>query len=186
MGFSIAEGPDIETDFNNFTALNIPPEHPARQDHDTFYFPEGADGSRADALGTQVSDPIQERHVLKKELGYQVDVQTCPRCEHDFLAFAPRTSSGELDVLRDAAIETVFKPCFSSTPVTRTSDHGGPRPSGRRRAAGPHPPARPRQAVQHAVEFRRTRQAAPAVRDGQKPAAPARAAGRFGRKPGLR
>ena len=32
MGFSIAEGPDIETDFNNFTALNIPPEHPARQD----------------------------------------------------------------------------------------------------------------------------------------------------------
>ena len=40
MGFSIAEGPDIETDFNNFTALNIPPEHPARQDHDTFYFAE--------------------------------------------------------------------------------------------------------------------------------------------------
>ena len=38
MGFSIAEGPDIETDFNNFTALNIPPEHPARQEHDTFYF----------------------------------------------------------------------------------------------------------------------------------------------------
>ncbi len=42
MGFSIAEGPDIETDFNNFTALNIPPEHPARQDHDTFYFAPGA------------------------------------------------------------------------------------------------------------------------------------------------
>ena len=42
MGFSIAEGPDIETDFNNFTALNIPPEHPARQDHDTFYFPRSA------------------------------------------------------------------------------------------------------------------------------------------------
>ena len=37
MGFSIAEGPDIETDFYNFTALNIPPEHPARQEHDTFY-----------------------------------------------------------------------------------------------------------------------------------------------------
>src|SRR5262249_56368529 len=46
MGFSIAEGPDIETDFNNFTALNIPPEHPARQDHDTFYFAEGPDGTR--------------------------------------------------------------------------------------------------------------------------------------------
>ena len=43
---SVAEGPDIETDFNNFTALNIPPEHPARQDHDTFYFAEGPDGTR--------------------------------------------------------------------------------------------------------------------------------------------
>ena len=42
MGFGVAEGPDIETDFNNFTALNIPPEHPARQDHDTFYFAENA------------------------------------------------------------------------------------------------------------------------------------------------
>ncbi len=37
MGFKVAEGPDIEDDFHNFTALNIPPEHPARQMHDTFY-----------------------------------------------------------------------------------------------------------------------------------------------------
>jgi phenylalanyl-tRNA synthetase alpha chain len=43
MGFSVAEGPDIEDDFHNFTALNIPPEHPARQMHDTFYI-AGADG----------------------------------------------------------------------------------------------------------------------------------------------
>ena len=40
MGFSVAEGPDIEDDFHNFEALNIPPEHPARQMHDTFYLPE--------------------------------------------------------------------------------------------------------------------------------------------------
>lgn len=46
MGFAIAEGPDIETDENNFTKLNIPPEHPARQEQDTFYFPEKEDGSR--------------------------------------------------------------------------------------------------------------------------------------------
>src|SRR3546814_5560908 len=39
MGFTIAEGPDIEDDFHNFTALNIPPEHPARQMQDTFYLP---------------------------------------------------------------------------------------------------------------------------------------------------
>ncbi|HSR55679.1 MAG TPA: phenylalanine--tRNA ligase subunit alpha, partial [Alphaproteobacteria bacterium] len=37
MGFTVAEGPDVEDDFHNFTALNIPEEHPARQMHDTFY-----------------------------------------------------------------------------------------------------------------------------------------------------
>ncbi len=37
-GFGVAEGPEIETDFYNFTALNIPPDHPARAMHDTFYF----------------------------------------------------------------------------------------------------------------------------------------------------
>jgi phenylalanyl-tRNA synthetase alpha chain len=65
MGFSIAEGPDIETDFNNFTALNIPPEHPARQDHDTFYFAEWPDGSRP-VLRTHTS-PVQIRTMLKQK-----------------------------------------------------------------------------------------------------------------------
>ena len=59
MGFSIAEGPDIEDDFHNFTALNIPPEHPARQMHDTFYLPEKEDGSRM-VLRTHTS-PVQIR-----------------------------------------------------------------------------------------------------------------------------
>src|SRR5260370_279233 len=45
MGFAVAEGPDIEDEFHNFTALNIPPEHPARQEQDTFYLPERSDGS---------------------------------------------------------------------------------------------------------------------------------------------
>ena len=65
MGFSIAEGPDIETDFNNFTALNIPPEHPARQDHDTFYFAPAPDGTRA-LLRTHTS-PVQIRTMLKEK-----------------------------------------------------------------------------------------------------------------------
>lgn len=65
MGFAIAEGPDIETDFNNFTALNIPPEHPARQDHDTFYFAEGEDGTRP-VLRTHTS-PVQIRTMLDQE-----------------------------------------------------------------------------------------------------------------------
>ena len=65
MGFSIAEGPDIESDFNNFTALNIPPEHPARQDHDTFYFAEGRDGTRP-VLRTHTS-PVQIRTMLNNK-----------------------------------------------------------------------------------------------------------------------
>ncbi len=59
MGFSIAEGPDIEDDFHNFTALNIPPEHPARQEFDTFYFGKKEDGSRP-VLRTHTS-PVQIR-----------------------------------------------------------------------------------------------------------------------------
>ena len=65
MGFSIAEGPDIETDFNNFTALNIPPEHPARQEHDTFYFDPKPDGSRQ-VLRTHTS-PVQIRTMLAED-----------------------------------------------------------------------------------------------------------------------
>jgi phenylalanyl-tRNA synthetase alpha chain len=40
-GFQIATGPEVEDDFHNFEALNIPPDHPARAMHDTFYFPDG-------------------------------------------------------------------------------------------------------------------------------------------------
>ncbi|MCR6633206.1 MAG: phenylalanine--tRNA ligase subunit alpha [Magnetospirillum sp.] len=62
MGFEVAEGPDIEDDFHNFTALNIPAEHPARQMHDTFYFGEKADGTRH-LLRTHTS-PVQIRTML--------------------------------------------------------------------------------------------------------------------------
>ena len=59
MGFTLAEGPDIEDDFHNFTALNIPAEHPAREMQDTFYLPEAEDGSRL-VLRTHTS-PVQVR-----------------------------------------------------------------------------------------------------------------------------
>ena len=39
LGFAVATGPEIEDDWHNFTALNIPETHPARAMHDTFYFP---------------------------------------------------------------------------------------------------------------------------------------------------
>jgi phenylalanyl-tRNA synthetase alpha chain len=62
MGFSVAEGPDIELDDYNFTKLNIPPEHPARQMHDTFYLKPKPDGTRH-LLRTHTS-PVQVRTML--------------------------------------------------------------------------------------------------------------------------
>jgi phenylalanyl-tRNA synthetase alpha chain len=62
LGFAVAEGPHIEDDFHNFDALNIPPEHPARQEHDTFFFNEKEDGSRM-LLRTHTS-PVQIRTML--------------------------------------------------------------------------------------------------------------------------
>jgi phenylalanyl-tRNA synthetase alpha chain len=62
MGFSVAEGPDIETDDNNFTRLNFPPGHPAREAHDTFFFSPKPDGERL-LLRTHTS-PVQVRTIL--------------------------------------------------------------------------------------------------------------------------
>lgn len=59
MGFSIAEGPDIETDYYNFTALNFPEGHPAREMHDTFFL-NAAKGQEAKVLRTHTS-PVQIR-----------------------------------------------------------------------------------------------------------------------------
>lgn len=65
MGFAVAEGPDIETDDYNFTKLNFPEGHPAREMHDTFYFPPKPDGSRL-LLRTHTS-PVQVRTMLTKQ-----------------------------------------------------------------------------------------------------------------------
>jgi len=59
MGFKVAEGPDIETDYYNFTALNFPVGHPAREMHDTFFFDPRPDGERM-LLRTHTS-PVQIR-----------------------------------------------------------------------------------------------------------------------------
>lgn len=58
MGFQIAEGPEVETDWHNFEALNMPPSHPARSMHDTFYVDHGSPGSTV--LRTHTS-PVQIR-----------------------------------------------------------------------------------------------------------------------------
>ena len=62
MGFSVAEGPDIEDDFHNFTALNFPPGHPARDMHDTFFIVPDADGEQK-VLRTHTS-PVQIRTMM--------------------------------------------------------------------------------------------------------------------------
>ena len=58
LGFQVAEGPEVETDWYNFEALNMPPDHPARSMHDTFYVDHGAPGSTV--LRTHTS-PVQIR-----------------------------------------------------------------------------------------------------------------------------
>ena len=62
MGFAVAEGPDVETDDYNFTKLNFPVGHPAREMHDTFFFNQKPDGSRL-LLRTHTS-PVQVRTML--------------------------------------------------------------------------------------------------------------------------
>ena len=70
MGFAVAEGPHIETDFYNFTALNIPAEHPSRQDMDTFYLAPREDGSRM-VLRTHTS-PVQIRTMEREDLPIRI------------------------------------------------------------------------------------------------------------------
>ena len=83
MGFAIAEGPDIEDDWRNFGALNIPAHHPARQDMDTFYVPGiDADG-RQRVLRTHTS-PVQVRTMLHQEPPIRVIVPgRTYRADHD-------------------------------------------------------------------------------------------------------
>ncbi len=82
MGFAVAEGPHIEEDFYNFTALNIPPEHPARQEHDTFYLPPRPDGTRL-VLRTHTS-PVQIRTMLAQRPPLRIIVPGRTfRCDHD-------------------------------------------------------------------------------------------------------
>jgi len=66
MGFAVAEGPNVEDDFHNFTALNFPAGHPARDMHDTFYLPDADDGKggvNRMLLRTHTS-PVQVRAML--------------------------------------------------------------------------------------------------------------------------
>ena len=70
MGFAVAEGPEIEDQWHNFTALNMPETHPARAMHDTFYL-MAADGEEPKVLRTHTS-PVQIRTMMSQELPIRI------------------------------------------------------------------------------------------------------------------
>ena len=79
IGFSVAEGPDVETEYNNFTALNTPEEHPARDMHDTFYLEE----NKKLLLRTHTS-PVQIRTMLASKPPFKIIVPgRTYRCDSD-------------------------------------------------------------------------------------------------------
>ncbi len=82
LGLSVVEGPDIEDDWHNFTALNIPPDHPARQAHDTFYLPGQGEEDRL-VLRTHTS-PVQIRTMMNSEPPIRIIVPgRTYRCDYD-------------------------------------------------------------------------------------------------------
>lgn len=83
MGFDTAQGPEIETDFYNFTALNIPDDHPARQDHDTFYLTQKDDNGNRKLLRTQTSN-VQIHTMQNNEPPLKIiSVGRVYRCDSD-------------------------------------------------------------------------------------------------------
>lgn len=74
MGFTVAEGPDIEDDWHNFTALNFPPGHPAREMQDTFFLPEDPkeEGEYAKKLLRTHTSSVQIRHMENNEPPYKI------------------------------------------------------------------------------------------------------------------
>lgn len=82
MGFEVAEGPDIEDDFHNFTALNFPEKHPAREMHDTFFFNPDENGVRK-LLRTHTS-PVQIRSMIAGKPPFRLIVPgRVFRCDSD-------------------------------------------------------------------------------------------------------
>ncbi|MBZ4211672.1 MAG: phenylalanine--tRNA ligase subunit alpha [Rhodoferax sp.] len=72
MGFAVAQGPEIETDWFNFTALNTPEDHPARSMHDTFYV-EGGSATAPNLLRTHTS-PMQIRYAVQHVKKHQAAI----------------------------------------------------------------------------------------------------------------
>ncbi|MEM9704567.1 MAG: phenylalanine--tRNA ligase subunit alpha [Pseudomonadota bacterium] len=119
MGFDVAEGPDIEDDFHNFTALNFPPDHPARDMHDTFFFEPKEDGSRM-LLRTHTS-PVQVRTMMNEGPPIRIIIPGRTfRCDSDQthtpmfhqvegLVIDKETHMGHLKGTLEAVVKTFFE-----------------------------------------------------------------------------
>ncbi|MGB5882015.1 MAG: phenylalanine--tRNA ligase subunit alpha, partial [Thermoanaerobaculia bacterium] len=115
LGYSVAEGPEVEDDYHNFEALNFPPEHPARDTQDTFFLEDGR------VLRTHTS-PVQIRTMLERKPPIRV---ICPgrvyRHDNDLrhspmfhqvegLAVAEGITMGDLKGTLEAFIQQLFTP----------------------------------------------------------------------------
>jgi phenylalanyl-tRNA synthetase alpha chain len=120
MGFAVEEGPDIETDFNNFTALNFPPRHPAREMHDTFFMNATDDQGARKVLRTHTS-PVQVRTMLRQKPPIRmICMGRTYRCDSDAthtpmfhqiegLVIDETTSMADLKSVLIAAIKAFFE-----------------------------------------------------------------------------
>ncbi|MBL8538293.1 MAG: phenylalanine--tRNA ligase subunit alpha [Hyphomonadaceae bacterium] len=120
MGFTVEEGPDIETDFNNFTALNFPPKHPAREMHDTFFMNATDEQGARKVLRTHTS-PVQVRTMLKQKPPIRmICMGRTYRCDSDAthtpmfhqiegLVIDETTSMADLKSVLVAAIKAFFE-----------------------------------------------------------------------------
>ena len=77
IGFDVADGPEIETDFHNFTALNTPDDHPARSMHDTFYLQDEKGGVAEGILLRTHTSPIQVRY-MQAHVARYAHLETMP------------------------------------------------------------------------------------------------------------
>ncbi|MCH7832390.1 MAG: hypothetical protein IIC55_05905 [Proteobacteria bacterium] len=111
MEFSVAEGPDIEDDWHNFTALNIPPDHPARQQHDTFYLPGSGDDDRLVSIGLTF---FRERRFGRVSFGHGgavagggANTLTVTVTDAQTDSIEPRVYSHELKITSAGGTETI-------------------------------------------------------------------------------
>jgi len=111
MGFEVAEGPDVEDDFHNFTALNFPPGHPAREMHDTFFLPADEAGNRY-LLRTHTS-PVQVRTMMSKQPPIRVIIPgRTYRCDYD-MTHTPMFHQMELLVIEKNITMAHLRGCLA-------------------------------------------------------------------------